>query len=116
MSDQAQTLTPEQEAWGVLYDEVVLPEFEAKCAANGRTFSSAEGVLQGHADAQEIKKHAAQKSASVADAAHVDLCKALGIQTAEEKQADVKEQEQTEKQASDARIQAAIATLTAAGK
>lgn len=117
MSNQAQTqLAPEQEAEAVLLDEVILPAFEEKCAARGRPFSSPEQVLKAYADAQHIKDAAAKDSGSVIDAAHADLCKAMGIQTDEEKQAAAQSQEQAGQQAADARIQAALATLVAAGQ
>lgn len=111
-----QTLTPEQEAESVLLDEVILPAFEEKCAAHGRRFSTPEQVIKAYTSAQHIKAAAARDTGTVVDAVHADLCKAMNIQTAEEKQADVQAQEQAGAQAADARIQAALATLTAAGQ
>ena len=114
MSDQ--TLSPEQEAEAVLLDEVVLPEFEEKCAAHGRRFESSEQVLKAYTSAQHIKTAHAKVSGPVVDAAHADLCKAVGIETVEEKQAADQEKEQAGKQAADSRIQAALSTLAAAGQ
>ena len=116
MSDPAQTLTPEQEAEAVLIDDVILPAFEEKCAANGRRFSSPDQVLRAYVDAQQIKDAAAKESGSVVDAAHADLCKAMGIETDEEKQAAAKAQEQAGAQAADDHIRGALATLAAAGQ
>ena len=113
MSDT--TLTPEQEAEAVLLDEVVLPAFEEKCASLGRTFSSPEQVIKAYTSAQHIKAARAQDSGSVIDAACADLCKAVGIESAEEKQAAAQAQEQVGQKAADARIQTALATLAAAG-
>ncbi len=111
-----QTLTPEQEAQAVLFDEVILPAFEEKCAANGRRFSSADEVLKAYMSAQHVKEAAAKQSGSVVDAAYADLCKSAGIPTDEEKQATAQSQEQAAEQAADARIQAAFTTLAAAGQ
>ncbi len=118
MSDQAQTQTPtpEQEAELVLVDEVALPEFEEKCAAAGRRFSSPDEVLKAYMSVPHIKEAAAQKGGSVVDAAYADLCKATGTPTEEEKQAAVQAQERTQQQAADARIQAAAAVFAAAGQ
>lgn len=115
MSDP-QTLTPEQEAEAVLIDEVILPAFETKCAANGRHFSSPDQVLRSYVDAQQIKAAAAKESGSVVDAAHADLCKAMGVETDEEKKAAAKTQEQVGEQAADERIAGALVTLAAAGQ
>ncbi len=117
MSDQAQAqLTPEQEAEAVLLDEVILPVFEEKCAARGRLFSSPEQMLTSYAATQRVKDAAAKDSGNVIDAACADLCKTMGVQTDEEKQADARAQEQAGQQAADVRIQAAHAVLAAAGR
>lgn len=109
-----QNLTPEQAANAVLLEEVVLPAFAEKCAAHGVTFQTPEQLAKAWETAQYIKAaSAAGTGESIIDKVHADVCNALQVPSAVEKQA---EDAVAERQAADERIRAALAVLAQAGQ